>query len=640
MYSYVACSFFWLAFTLLLCLIGKQLCGRKSFSECMISGYLFYSFPVAICGMIVQIFNLPWISFAIFMVILWCVLIGSIIYKTRNNAISFLNIDFKAYLQNNWVIYFVLVILVFMSLLYYAGFWLGNHQDDGYYITKVATLPYTQTGGNFMYPLGVNRVGFNSYIINTWEIEASVYVKLLNVSPTLYLRLFQSTFVFFLYLNLIKAFSEKIIKNFGLKIKESFAQLPVIIVLLFDMHYLFLSDTYLFRLRDMFMVNTGMFLGSSTVKMMGMLLLLYFYIDKEKIYWKEIVTIGAISVILMSKSTIALPVIGITAVSALIACLMLNYKKRGKCFALAILMVYVVVAIILPNNTEIQNVIWSDTTSALRSPIIWICVAIFICSFWLKNKMVYKLNIIIFIQGALIVIPQINDVFECLSIYNFVAGRAITTLLYFFVVVNVIYLVLILNRIRMNEVWIRRFYLGLAVGLAIVSIIGFKLFGGNVLLDQPRVGTSIKNALATIKNNPYFVPNSTIDLGESLNRLSEESEDMIKVVTPTVVVMEGAYHPLPVMLRIYAHDIIPVSAAVRYPTNDGSALSKYKQQYYDSFISDPSDETYSAFKEEIKDLDVNCIVVYDEECALWLEKDGYELYDTVGDNLYYIWYRE
>ena len=61
--------------------------------------------------------------------------------------------------------------MIFMLLFYYAGFWLGNHQDDGYYITKVATLPYSPIGGNYNYSVGTMNTGFNSYIVNTWELE-------------------------------------------------------------------------------------------------------------------------------------------------------------------------------------------------------------------------------------------------------------------------------------------------------------------------------------------------------------------------------------------------------------------------------------------------------------------------------------
>ena len=144
-----------------------------------------------------------------------------------------------------------------MLLFYYAGFWLGNHQDDGYYITKVATLPYSPIGGNYNYSVGTMNTGFNSYIVNTWELEASVYVNVLGVMPTLFLRLFQSAFYYFLYLNLIKWVAEIIIDKLNVKANVKMAQYVLGIVPLMCAYYIFLSDTGILVLRDGFHLNTG-----------------------------------------------------------------------------------------------------------------------------------------------------------------------------------------------------------------------------------------------------------------------------------------------------------------------------------------------------------------------------------------------
>lgn len=639
MFDYVSCTAFWLIFTGMLCLIGRQICKKESFSEAFISGYLLYSFFVAIGGIVVQLFNLPWIYFAVFMGILWCILVVLIVISCKKKKICLSALDVKHYLKNNWVIYLTLFILVGITLLYYAGFWLGNHQDDGYYLTKVATLPYSQTGGSFMYPVGTARNAFNTYIVNTWEIEASVYVKALGVSPTLYLRLFQSSFLFFLYLNLIKILAEKIYRNSGLKVKESFAQLPVIIVLLFDAHYLFLSDTFLFRLRDMFMVNTGMFLGNSIVRMLGILLLLYAFVDLEKITAKMIIGVLMISVVLMSKSTIALPMILITSVASLVSWLWLDYGKKGKYIAVVFSIVYVISSVILSNKPEIQSVVWDDVMNALRSPVIWACAVVFLCSFALKSKIIYRINIILCVMGSLFVFPELNDVFEHFSIYNFVGGRTVTAWMYFFVIINIIYFVLILTKLGMEAYKIRSLYLLFAISLTVISLIGFKLFGGGLILDQPRVGASIKNSIKILKDNPYFMPSATIELGNKLNFLSKEYPEQLRVVSPKMIMEDNALHPVAIFLRIYAPDVISLSAVERYQTHDGTELSKYTQHYYEAFDISPSDETAEAFWEEIQELDVNCIVVQNAECAPWLEEKGYELYDEV-EGSYFIWSRK
>ena len=61
----------------------------------------------------------------------------------------------------------------------------------------------------------------------------------------------------------------------------------------------------------------------------------------------------------------------------------------------------------------------------------------------------------------------------------------------------------------------------------------------------------------------------------------------------------------------------------------------YTQQKYDGFVAEPNETTYEELKQEIQNLNVDCIVVKNPNCGEWLEKDGYQYYATVGE--YYIW---
>ena len=106
-----------------------------------------------------------------------------------------------------------------------------------------------------------------------------------------------------------------------------------------------------------------------------------------------------------------------------------------------------------------------------------------------------------------------------------------------------------------------------------------------------------------------------------------------------MIMEDNALHPVAIFLRIYAPDVISLSATERYQTHDGTALSEYTQQNFGDFETTPSDETAEAFWKEIRELDVNCIVVQNAECAPWLEEKGYELYDEV-EGSYFIWSRK
>lgn len=640
MIDYLLCAIFWLVFTVFIYSFGKAITKRKetSFSYGLLLGYLFYSFFVALGGIPLQLLNVQWGFFAVYMAIVWIAILVFTIYiwKKLELYTRFMQ-GGKSYIANNWILYVVCAVLVLMMLCYYAGFWLGNHQDDGYYITKVSTLPYGTIGGNYNYALGVENQGFNSYIVNTWELEASVYVKLLGVQPTLYLRLFQSAFYYFLLLNLLKAFSEKLLDGVNQKKNLGLAQYSAIIILLFGMHYLFLSDTYIFRLRDMFHFNTGMFLGISVVKMMSVLFFLLFFMRKRKITCKMLIGVAGIATVLISKSTVALPIIVVLTLAALIEWLFVYYGKTGRIASITLLAVYILTGIILPNQDSIQAVVWDDMINAVRSPVIGACAVVFVLSFTLKEDLIRKINCIFLMVMAFILLPEINDVFEMCSVYNFVGGRSLTTFLYFFVMLNAVYFILLLSRLSVKAIMIKVMYLFGGVGLICVMFAGFKAYGGGVLPDNPRVGASIKYCLSVIKNNKYFIPESTVELGEKLESIADDTGEKLHVVTPKIEIVDGVMHPVSIMMRIYAPDIVSVSASERYPANDGSDLSEYKQQAYDTFVTNPTNETADAFEQEIEGLGVNCIVVRNPQCGEWLQNMGYSLQDETGAGGYYIW---
>lgn len=639
MIDYLLCTLFWFVFTVILVVLGRAVNnGKQTLSADLITGYCVYSVAIAAGGIILQLINVKWMIFAFYVLILWLAIFIFIIIKGKKNP-SIFKIDFKLYIKNNWILYAVCMVLIIMLCCGYAGFWLGNHQDDGYYITKVADLSYGRIGANINYALGNQQKGFNAYIVNTWESEASVYVKILGVQVTLFLRFFQSIFNYFLLVNLIKAFADRLKSCLKISINPNMTQYTSIIVLLFGMYYIFLSDTCIFGLRDMFHFNSGMFLGVSVVKTMSIMFYLLFYLEKEKISWKMMLGAALISILLMSKSTIALPVIVISLVSAGLVWLFLGYGKIGKLVSILLLEIYCLIGILLPNNVSIQEVVQLDVSAVLKSPIIVACIIVFLLTFFLKERVVYKLNLFIVLCACFALVPQVNDIYEALSVYAFVGGRGVTTFLYFFVMVSFFYLIVILKKYNVRDMLVKSGYLLFAFCEIIVMFWGFHEYGGNLLPGNPKTATSIRGCLGVIKHNIYFMPDSTIELGEKINLLSQESDEQLRVITPKMLLMDGALHTPAIMMRIYAPNIISLSAAERYPANDGSVMEEYKQQNYDAFVAAPSDETAKEFFEEIDNLGVNCIAVQNAQCAEWLEERGYSLYDTTVKGSYFIWYR-
>ncbi|PWJ48372.1 DUF6077 domain-containing protein [Faecalicatena contorta] len=638
MREYIVCFVFWIVFTVLLHGIGKFLCRKtKSTSFYFVTGYLAYSFTVAVAGITIQIFNMPWNIFAIFMVILWIVILAALIVERNKSQKMQWRTILWNYIKDNWVLLSVCIFLSGMLFFYYNAFWYGNHLDDGYYITKVATMPYNATGFRTNYSVGDLHASLDSYIFNTWELEASFYVRILNVKATLFLRLFQSAFQYFLFLNCLKLFAEQIFTKLSAGIKIRGAQFVTVVALLFGGFYLYLQDTNLFFVRDMFQFNSAMFYGSSITKTLSILLLLVFVVEIGRIDIKTMMFFSVVGCVLISKSSIALPLIVITTFAYLEIGLLFHYKEKGRIVALLLGVIYVFTGIFMQGNGDFQEEVYKYVLLAVKSPIMILCTVVFIFSFFWKEQTIIKLNCVMLICMGTMVIPQANDVFETLSVYRFVTGRAWATWAYTYVIINVIYLYWLLYKCLKNKKIVKALYLTSGIILIVSDAVAFDSYGGELFATEEPVDANIKYNLKTILENPYFIPGSTIQLGEELEKLSENRGGELSVVLSEGVSMNGTVHNLAVQIRTFAPNIVVLSAINRYRVDKGSDLEGYSQEYYDKFVTDPSDETGSFLEKELKKYGVNCVVVNKAECGPYLREMGYRLYKKINKGEYYIW---
>ena len=179
-------------------------------------------------------------------------------------------------------------------------------------------------------------------------------------------------------------------------------------------------------LRDMFHLNTGMFLGGTIAKLLGITLFIIVYLncEKSKNIKKLILESIAIVIVLISKSTIALPIIVVIAFTGLLVWLWTEYENKGKLLGFFCAVAYIVIGIIIPNRRAIENTVRGDILNTMHSKLLYPFIIIFLISFSLKNEVIYKLNVQFVLMIAMIMIPECNDIFENCSVYNFVGGRA------------------------------------------------------------------------------------------------------------------------------------------------------------------------------------------------------------------------
>lgn len=637
--QYIISTAFWGIFVIFLYALGNA-CSKKERSQPykFMAGYLLYSFFVAIGGIIIQILNLSWNTFAIYMGIVLGGLLIYILIKRRKNG-YFMSISIREYIQEHWFLIMIALFLFFMLFVYYRAYWYGNHLDDGYYVTKVATLPYEKMPFRTNYSVGVEKPGIDSYAFNTWELEASFYVKVLGVKATLFLRLFQAGFHYFLALNCILAFGVELVHLVNKTRSQKYLQYALAVTLLFGVYYVYLEETNFFFIRDLFHCNTAMYYGGSLIKVIGILMMLLF-LSKAKFDKKSIVTAVMLGVVLISKTAVALPVIFVTYFCLLLIYLLKHEKKYAKYIGIVVGVLYTLAGVILPGSEEMEEVLYKYVLLSLKSPIVPICLVIFGFSFFLKSKAVNRLNAGICLIGFCILAPQVNDVLESISFYKFVVARTYSTFVYTIVCVSGFYLYLLFEKFDIKEKIRDGVFWVIAAIFGMMVIHSFRVDGGELFSEgQLPARTTLIDSGKVILNNPYFTSNYVIQLGDILETLSDETEEQLIVASPESVGIDSGSFTLACQLRTFAPSVISVSASSRYPVSKDNFLYGYDQRVFEWFAYHPSEFAVKRLKQEVDVYGINCIVMPNGDGDTYLEKIGFNLRTATDSDVFRVYTR-
>lgn len=473
MYDYVFGALFVVIYAAYMYFVGGAFTKKqKSYPYQFVIGYLVFSFFVAIGGMIIQILNLPWMLFVLYLIIVFIglALISVILYI--HNDVSIINISrIPEFFKNQWFLIVAALALVVVASTRLVWIWQNNSLDDGYYLSWVSALPYnsngffTQPSTGFMQDLK----GMGSYILNTTYTEYSVYVYFFHFTTSIFCRIFMTIFNYFLYGCCAASFCEFTIKQTHLEVKDNFYQYASGMLFLFGFPSSFLTDHIILNLQDSWQFNTAMYYGSSIVRTMGIFLLLLPFLENTKLTFKEILLVAGIGVALISKSSIALPIIIILCISYLFSYWILSKDKLNLVFVGVGLIMMFALSLILGNHQEMEQAVMYNFTANLKSIIFWPCVVFFITSFFYGSRNIIRYNLTLLFFLGFMVISPINNIFESISIYTFVANRAMTTFVYTFVISSFSYMILdILMFIRFQKV--RKFLLiGINVILCFIN---------------------------------------------------------------------------------------------------------------------------------------------------------------------------
>lgn len=630
MYDYVFGTLFTVIYAAYMYFVGGAFTKKqKSYPYQFVIGYLIFSFFVAVGGIIIQVLNLPWMLFVLYLIIVFIGLaLASVILYIHHDVPIIRFSRIPDFFRNQWFLIVAAIALIIVSCTNLVWIWQNNSLDDGYYLSWVAALPYN-TNGFFTQPSTgfiQDLKGMGSYIVNTTYTEYSVYVYFFHFTTSVFCRIFMAIFNYFLYGCCAAAFCEFVVKQTHLVVKDNFYQFACGMLFLFGFPSTYLTDSIILNLQDLFQFNTAMFYGSSIVRTMGIFMLLLPFVEKEKISIKEIILVGGIGVALISKSSIALPIIILLCISYLFSYWILSKDKLNLVFVGVGLILMFALSLLIGNNQDTEQVVMYNFTSNLKSIIFWPCLAFFITSFFYGNRNIIRYNLTLLFFLGFMVINPINNIFEATSIYTFVANRAMTTFVYTFVISSFSYMILdILMFIRFQKIRQILFFGMDAVLCICMFLVSCSTFSTQVIAE-----------------NPNIMPESTIKLGQALEQRYEETQTENVVICNESLKVNTLDHSLSIILRTVAPHSISLSAVRRYGEDQLGAYQGYsvknQQSFYD-FMQLPNLDTYAVFSNIMNTYGVNCVVLTSDETGelpiyyydSYLASDGFTLYAQIND---------
>lgn len=610
----------------LMLLIGTAIKNEKSAPVRIIIGYIFYNVIIGVFGIFLQFFQLPWKIYYYFVILVNVALLilSAIVIRRKHYAIF--EDGPSHFIKKYWFVLFVALCAIATVSFYNIELWHNNTTDDAYYLVKMAALPYVKNPYNIYISTGTPAT-FNRFDIrnfNVFELEASVYIYILKIIPTLFARCFLAFINYFVYSCTIYMFAEKLAEKGNVKLNKNYLQYACAVMILFCFDTARLSWHHIIDVRDGWAINHAMYFSSALVRAVGIIWLIVPLIDLKKITIKSIVIFVLISFVLLVKSTVILPVIFIVACSYLLYYLLKKNLKLGILFAIIVFGFGIIIdknIITLFYFDRMNNGINYFQNNMLSVFTIPFLLAIIFISIYKWNNYqsfsIFLLNMCLFF-----VVKPLHTLVMMFSIYGFVADRSVSTLWMYVIVYGGILLLLeILD-------FIKNYKIRHIVPILLISLsICYCLASGFIIT---RSLPNMKKEIHTFINNKYYVAQFEIDLGKQLNELSKKEQEPIVCYAPQYVYLYQSNHKIRFSNR-YDIPSIALGGTIRqfapnvvvpYPRAETS--DSYNA--YMKFIQQPNNDNYLKLKEKLENTNINCLIAYNNGEDEYLRRFGFKPY--------------
>ena len=642
--DYIITIIFYLLFGFFYYILGLSLSRKYKFQETtmVLIGFFVHTSILAIVGILFQIMGIEWKLF-FYLSLLWlivCVLFS--LYCTKKYNIKLFEKGILEFIKKYWFFIVLIIIFVLCLLSNMGRLWADNLTDDGYYLVRIANLPYAKNSMLVDNISGLNGTGMGTYALNTWELEMSVYLAISNVLPTIFIRFGLSVFNFVLICCGMHSFVANLCNILQKEVKENNYQYYCFIIIpAFFMMNLFSQSLLGIHLEDTWKNTSALYYGSSLVRMLGPLILMNYALTINKIKLKDVLEIIIISIVLISRSTTAIPLIFLIGIAFMIVYLI---KNNNKLLCIGTIVLIIAVSFLVKNNPSLYNYTFNRVMNNLVSILTLIIASAYIILCMIKKNYLYLQYIVfLLIMYLLVLIEPINNVYENLSIYEFVSGRTLYSL-YFLGYICLITIIMVNLFEKINST--KKIIAILSIICLSFSVVLTQHLYDDVVtvnMEQSKNDT-IKHSLSIAKENMSLTPDSTINVGKKLHELEKISTHRLKVITTfDWQIIDGYAHYPALTYRAYAPDIYNYTSIFR-TLGENVKTGEYTWNEHVlicEFANNPNNYTYKKVDNILKEKDFDCIVSSNGQLEQYLEDSGYQLYDSIIDNnnvnAYYIY---
>lgn len=557
---------------------GKKILKYKgTFSKSLIVGYVAYSASQALIGMTVQYFRIDYFYYKFAMITMVITICFFTFYRfnIEKNYRDYW-IKFKAHIKKYRVIYILAAILLTLNLFNITYLWLGNHQDDGYYLLKVALTPFLGADYDVNYATGFNDTLALSRVVNTFELDYAFWSNILGIEVSVFCKAIIS---FFNYVLVLNAFN--LLFNLIRKDEQDHASLWLSTILFFAIYPETLQNHGILNQQDAWHFNSAIWYGSGIVRSIGVIILIFPFVENTTINPKKIIWFLITSFALLSKASQALPLIYLAGVSLLLSYSVVKFKSNKKLLVTPVLMLIALLLVSRP--TDLSEYMLIKTKEFFTTPILMISSLAFIAfPFVIKEKRLFVFQAVFGVMLLIMVMPNVNGLFLRFAMVDFVCGRTFTAFSFNLIIISSLISGMLLNKYIKRKVLTDSLFV--IFGVACVSLNLFSLC----------LNFGISKPIQILANNTLLIPEESNDLSIELEKIALSSNKTLIAFGNGWLTVNGYPHALDTLLRIKAPHIQSLSAVTRFSSMEQNSMYKNfkidEVYVYDNYRKDPHDK--------------------------------------------------